>query len=147
MRRHQQRGNALVETALSFTIIVPVLLGTFQFGLAFYYYNGLANAVRAGARYAGLRTYDSATATPSAAYVNAVRNMTVFGDPAGGTVPVVRGLTPEHIRIEVLTGGAVPRQIRVSIRDFPMNVVLKTFRVSKPESVFPYLGNYAPEGS
>lgn len=146
MRRTRQKGNALVETALAFTIIIPVLVGTFQFGLAFIYYNGLANAVRAGARYAGLRTYDSATTTPSAAYMNAVRNMTVYGDPAGGTSPVVRGLTPGHIQIEVLTDRTVPQRIRVSVREFPMNVVLKTFLVSKPEAIFPYLGNYAPEG-
>lgn len=145
MRRKRQKGNALVETALAFTIIIPVLVGTFQFGLAFIYFNGLANAVRAGARYAGLRTYDSSTTTPSAAYINAVRNMTVYGDPAGGTSPVVRGLTPEHIRIEVLTDRTVPQRIRVSVSEFPMNVVLKTFRVSKPEAIFPYLGNYAPE--
>lgn len=145
MRRRTQRGNALVETALAFAIIIPVFTGTFQFGLAIHYYNGLANAVRAGARYAGLRTYDSATAMPSAGYVNAVRNMTVYGDPAGGTVPVVSGLAPEHVQIEVLALSNVPHRIRVSIREFPMNVALGTFRVSKPEAVFPYLGNYAPE--
>lgn len=145
MRRRRQRGNALIEAALAFTVLVPVFLGTFQFGLAFVYYNNLANAVRAGARYAGLRTYDSPTTTPSAAFTNAVRNMTVYGDPNGGARPVVQGLTPAHVQVTVITDRTVPQQIRVSIRQFPMNVVLKTFQISKPEAVFPYLGNYAPE--
>jgi Flp pilus assembly protein TadG len=144
MRRQREKGSALVEAALAFTILIPVFLGTFQFGLAFFYYNELANAVRAGARYASYRTYDSPTLTPSAAYVNAVRNMTVYGNPAGGTQPVVRGLTPAHVSVTVISTNLVPQRIRVSINRFPMNVVLKTFNVSKPEAVFPHLGVYAP---
>lgn len=144
-RTSGQRGNAFIETALAFTILVPVFLGTFQFGLAFYYYNELASAVRAGARYASYRTYDSATATPSTAFVSAVRNMTVYGNPDGGVKPVVQGLNTSHIEVTVQTELQMPRYVRVSVRDFSMNVVLKTFRISKPEAVFPYLGVYAPE--
>lgn len=144
-RSLRQRGNAFIETALAFTILVPVFLGTFQFGLAFYYYNELASAVRAGARYASYRTYDSASATPSAAFVAAVQNMTVYGNPAGGVKPVVQGLSPSNIQVTFQTELQMPRYVRVSVRDFSMNVVLKTFRISKPESVFPFLGVYAPE--
>lgn len=144
MRRRRQRGNALVEAALGFTVLFPVLLGTFQFGLAFYYYNELASAVRAGARYGSVRTYDSATSTPSAAYVQAVRNVAVFGHPAGGTRPLVQGLTAEHVSVSMVMTRGVPSHVRVRINNFPMNVILKTFTISKPEAVFPYLGNYAP---
>jgi Flp pilus assembly protein TadG len=145
MRRRRQRGNALIESALAFIVLVPVFLGTFQFGLAFYYYNHLASAVRAGARYASYRTYDSPSATPSSAYVEAVRNMAVYGDPNGGNLPVVKGLQPSHINVSVQTVNQVPAYVRVTVQNFPMNVVLKTFQVSKPEAVFPYLGVYAPE--
>jgi Flp pilus assembly protein TadG len=144
-RVRRQQGNVLVETALAFTLLVPVFLGTFQFGLAFFYYNELASAVRAGARYANYRTYDSRSSTPSSAFVTAVRNMTVYGNPAGGTGPVVPGLRPEHIAVKVQLKQQVPHQVRVSVLNFPMNVVLKTFQISKPEAVFPYLGVYAPE--
>lgn len=144
MKRRNQRGNALIEAALAFTILFPVFLGTFQFGLAFYYYNELVNAVRAGARYGSYRTYDSPSSTPSSTYVAAVRNMTVFGHPGGGTRPVVRGLTLNHINVTVQHVSGVPRYVRVAINQFPMNVVLTTFRVSRPSAVFPYLGVYAP---
>lgn len=145
MRRRRQRGNALIESALAFIVLVPVFLGTFQFGLAFYYYNHLASAVRAGARYASYRTYDSPNATPSAGYAQAVRNMTVYGDPNGGSRPVVKGLQPSHVNVSVQTINQAPAYVRVSVQNFPMNVVLRTFQMSKPEAVFPYLGVYAPE--
>lgn len=145
MKRRSQNGNALIEAALSLAVLGPIFLATFQFGLAFVCYNNLANAVRAGARYAAVRTYDSPTATPSAAFIRDVRNMTVYGDPHGGGRPVVAGLTPGHVEVAVITDRTVPQQIRVSIRQFPMNVLVKTFQISKPEAVFPYLGHYAPE--
>ena len=47
-RRTRQRGNALVEFALAFGFLFPVITGTFQFGYAFFVYNELQNAVRAG---------------------------------------------------------------------------------------------------
>jgi hypothetical protein len=71
--------------------------------------------------------------------------MTVYGNPDGGVRPVVEGLTTSHIEVTVQTEMQLPRYVRVSVRDFSMNAVLKTFRISKPEAVFPYLGVYAPE--
>lgn len=38
-RKRSQRGNAMLEFALAFSIIVPVFLSTFQFGYTFYVYN------------------------------------------------------------------------------------------------------------
>lgn len=73
--RHGSRsGSAILEFALSFVLIFPLLAGSFQFGYSFYVYNRMQTAVEGGARYASLRTYDSETATPSPAYLNAVRN-------------------------------------------------------------------------
>ena len=63
-RRSNQRGNTLVEFALSFSLLVPVFLGVYEFGYAFYVYNEMQTAVRSGARYASRRVYDSATSYP-----------------------------------------------------------------------------------
>ena len=59
MRRSKQKGNrergsAMVEFALSATLIVSFFAGVFQFGYSFYAYNALEEAVRGGARYASL---------------------------------------------------------------------------------------------
>ena len=58
-RRRKSGGNALIEFALAFGFLFPVLTGTFQFGYAFFVYNELQTAVREGARYAAFKTYDS----------------------------------------------------------------------------------------
>lgn len=142
--RSGSRGGAMVEFALAFVFLLPLFYGTFQFGLGFFYYNELASAVRAGARYASYRKYDSNSHFPSAGYALAVQQMTACGDPRGCLRPVVPGLTPGHIDVRIEFVAGVPGLVTVSIRDFPLNVVFKTYKLSKPSTTFPYLGVYAP---
>ena len=142
--RARQRGNAILEFALAFTFLLPLFLGTLQFGLTFFYYNELVNSVRAAARFAGMRNYDSPNSTPSAAYVASVRNVAVYGNPAGGTTPVVPGLNPENIKVTLTFLNGVPSTVRVGVQNFSMNAIVKRITVSKPYSVFPYLGVYMP---
>lgn len=52
-RRHS-RGQALVEFALVFPLIVLLLFGVFDLGRAIYSYNTIANAARLGARIAAV---------------------------------------------------------------------------------------------
>ena len=67
-RRHREGGSVMVEFTISLTFLIPLFLGAWAFGYTFYQYSKLENAVRAGARYASLRTYDSSTSTPSTAW-------------------------------------------------------------------------------
>jgi Flp pilus assembly protein TadG len=140
----RRRGNAILEFALAATFLAPLFLAAFQFGLGFFYANQLTNAVRAGARYASLRPYDSATVSPSETYLKAVRNMTVYGNPAGGTIPVIAGLTAANVEVTVSMANGAPAQVRVAIRDYSMNALLKRYSSLRPEAVFPYLGVYMP---
>jgi Flp pilus assembly protein TadG len=117
-RRGNRRGNAMLEFALSSAVLIPMMAATFQFGLAFYQYNKLQSAVREGARYAALRTYDSASATPSAAFSSAVANMVVYGSPAGGTTPVVTGVQTSNVNIGVAMVNGVPSTMTVWIDSF-----------------------------
>jgi Flp pilus assembly protein TadG len=142
--RRKQRGNAIIEFALAFTFLLPVFLGTFQLGLTMFYYNELVNAVRAAARYAGMRNYDSPTSTPSAAYLASVQNLAVYGHPDGGTTPVVPELKPEHIRVTVTFENSVPSKVTVALNNFSMNAILKRMTISKPLATFPYLGVFMP---
>ncbi len=50
-----ERGQALVEFALIFTMLVILLFGIAEFGRGWYYANVLSNGARAGARYASLQ--------------------------------------------------------------------------------------------
>ena len=78
MRRNGQArrrsGSVMVEFTVATSVLIPLFLGGWAFGFTFYQYVQLENAVRSGARYASLRTYDSATSTPSSAFLTAVQN-------------------------------------------------------------------------
>jgi len=144
-RRHAQRGDAIIEFALSFAFLFSIFTGVFQFGYAFYQYNYLENAVRGGARYASLRAYDSATSTPSAAYLTAVRNMVLYGDPSGGAQPVTPGLTADKVTVTMTFERNVPRGVTVAISNYQIDAVFTRLTLSnKPKVSFPFLGRYAP---
>ena len=49
-RRHGRRGQALVEFALVFPIVIVVLLAIFDLGRLVFAYNDITNAARQGAR-------------------------------------------------------------------------------------------------
>ena len=83
--------------------------------------------------------------TPSEAYINAVRNTVVYGDPNGGTLPVAPGLTPENVTITVTFDTGVPRDVTVGIMDFETNAVVNMLEFStKPSITVPYVGRFDP---
>lgn len=143
-KRRRQGGNAIIEFALAFGFLFPAVTGTFQFGYAFFVYNELQNAVREGARYAGFKTYESSSSTPTTAFTNEVQNSVVYGNPAGGTVPVVQNLTTDNVLVTVNWVNGVPGSITVSIQNYTLDAFLKTFTISKPSATFSYMGVYAP---
>jgi len=139
----------MIEFTLSLTFLIPLFLGLWSFGYSFFQYSELENAVRSGARYASLQTYDSASATPSSAFLTAVQKATVYGDPAADTssaTPVVAGLNTSNVKLTVtFTSTGAPSAMTVSITGF----VLKTYVGSvtlnnKPYVWFPYLGTFGP---
>ena len=65
LRSTRRRGNALIELALATALMVPILIGTFEFGYTFYVYNLLSTQVRGGSRYASFRTFRSQDAASS----------------------------------------------------------------------------------
>jgi Flp pilus assembly protein TadG len=144
MRRSRQ-GSALLEFALAASILVPLFTGTFQFGYTLYVYNNLQSAVRGGARYASMRSYDSASSTPSNQFSTAVKNMVIFGNPDGTGQPVSRGLTPSNVQIQPNMNGAAPESITVQIAAYTIDAVFTSFTFNgKPSTTFPYTGTAAP---
>jgi Flp pilus assembly protein TadG len=145
MRMRSRRGNAILEFAIASSILVPLFAGVFQFGYTLYVYNSLDSAVRGGARYASLRAYDSATAAPSEAYLKAVGNMVVYGNPDGAGGPVAPGLSLANVQVLPTMNGAAPESITVQIADYTVDAVFTTFRFKgKPSVTFPYSGTPAP---
>jgi Flp pilus assembly protein TadG len=145
LRTERRRGTALIEFGVAFSLAFLLMGGTFQFGYAFHVYNKLQNGVRSGARYASLRSYDSSTATPSAAFLTAVKNMVVYGAPEGGSSPVVLGLSPDAVGVQVTFSDGVPSVMTVAINQFETSVAVATMRwAGKPASSFRYQGRFAP---
>jgi Flp pilus assembly protein TadG len=101
-----RRGTAMLEFAIGSGVLIAAFTGTFQFGYTFLQYNNLENAVVRGARYASVKSYDSATSTPSDAFKTAVKNMVVYGSPTAGTTPVLPGLTVDNLRLPMCTRGS-----------------------------------------
>src|SRR5437868_13651904 len=106
-----RKGNAMLEFALAAGILLPAFAGTFQFGYTFHIYNSLQTAVRDGARYASMQSYDSATSTPSTAFATAVKNVAVYGNSAGTGDPIAPGLTTANVQVLPVMKGAIPTSI------------------------------------
>lgn len=145
-RLRTAHGNAVIEFAVGFGLLFPILYGTFEFGYAFFLYNQLKNATREAARYAALKTYDSNSSSYTSAYGAAVKNMVVYGDPNGGATPIVSGLSTDNVSVTVVFFRNRPGTVTARINGYPLDTVFRTFRLNKPSCTFPYAGRYAPLG-
>jgi Flp pilus assembly protein TadG len=136
----------MVEFAIGVGLMLAAFTGTFQFGYTFLQYNNLQNAVARGARYASLVPYDSATATPSAAFKAAVRNMVLYGTPSAGTTPVLPGLTAANVNVVPSFGTlGIPLTMTVSISGYTIDSIFaKSALSNKPQVTFTYQGVWSP---
>ncbi len=108
-----ERGAALVEFAIVATVFLSVMFGVLEFGRLFWTHNALRDAARRGVRYAAIRKND-------AAGMQAVKNMVVYGDPAGSGQPIVNGLTTSNVSLEYqnYNGLQLSSRATVSITNF-----------------------------
>jgi Flp pilus assembly protein TadG len=88
-----QRGVALLELALSLSLLITIVFGITEFGRAIFQYNTLAKAARDAARYLVVRD-------PSAAGVVAdAKCMAVYGNPTCTGNALVSGLTTAMVTV------------------------------------------------
>ena len=67
IRKNSERGNALLEFAVGWTVLWFLFAGVYQFGYAFYVYNVMLTAVAHAAELGSKITYDTSTPGPSPA--------------------------------------------------------------------------------
>lgn len=139
----KERGTALIELSFLLPILVSLFLGTWSIGYSCFVYSELEASVLSGARYGSKITYD---ATNTSAFSTAVQNVVVYGDPSGGTSPVVSGLQTSEVNVSVSTTNGAPTAVTVSISNYNlfgpwMNAVAL---VNKPWIQIPFMGNYLP---
>ena len=143
----RQRGSVLVEFTLSLSFLVALFLGIWQFGYAFFLYAELEQSVRAGARYAAQLKYESATSTPTSAFLTAVKNVVVYGDPApaNGATPVAPGLTTGNVTLTVTFTLGVPTGMAVAITGYQVPTYYgNATLVGRPTTWFPFVGIFGP---
>ncbi len=142
----RRRGIAVVEFSLGATLLFGALAGTFEIGFSLLQYDTLQGAVAQAARYAAIAPYDSATTAPSTAFLNSVKNMAVYGNPAGGTTPILHGLTTQNVNLTVTFSNGVPYTMKLFITGYTINALFSTYSLSgKPQAIFPYQGVWAPD--
>lgn len=143
--RPYRAGQVLIEFAGGASVLLALFAGTFWLGYTFIQYNRLQSAVAQGARYASLIPYDSATATPSDAFLSAVRNVAIYGNPSSGGTPVVPGLAPENVNLSVTFTHGVPHTMTVWISGYSIGAVFSTTTLTtKPRATYLYQGIWAP---
>jgi Flp pilus assembly protein TadG len=150
--RRNQRGNAMIEFAFAAGVLIPLFLGTFQFGYTFYVYNLLSTQMRAGARYASLKTFACQSSGEISSFKTAVKNVIMYGNSAGTGHLIEPGLTAGQIDVEIKDAGGndadathIPSYVYVSTLNYSLNAVITNFTFSgKPVVQFPYVGRYAP---
>ncbi len=85
-RRKRERGSALLEGALCFTLFLIILFGTIDFGRGVFAYNFVSYAAREGARYAIVRGQSSGHAASAADITSFVKKEAIALDPSALTV-------------------------------------------------------------
>ncbi len=113
--KKDQRGSTLVEFAIGATVFLTVMFAVLEFGRALWVHNALSDAARRGARYAVVHP-----ATDSAA----VKNVVVYGDPAGGTNPVVNNLTTGNVNVTYSGFGLSGGTATVTVTNYQFQFVI-----------------------
>jgi Flp pilus assembly protein TadG len=124
-----QRGSTLVEFAIGATVFITAMFAVLEFGRALWTHNALADAARRGARFAihqpassppGFKT----TGTNVGPSVMAIKRMAVYGDPGGGTTPMVDNLTPDNIDVTYQDFGLGEGTVGVTIKNYQFQFVI-----------------------
>ncbi len=114
-RNSSERGATLVELAIAITVFLTSMFAVVEFGRALWVHNALADAARRGARYA--------TLNPASSAAN-VKNVVVYGDPTGGTQPVVNNLATSNVNVVYSGFGLNDGTVSVSITNYQFTFVL-----------------------
>ncbi len=127
-----QSGATLVEFAIGATVFLTALFGIIEFGRLLWTHNALADAARRAARYA----VNQPASTPAGAKttglnvgpsLTAIRNVAVYGDPAGGSQPMVNNLTTANLNVQYTDFGVGAGTVAVTITNYQFQFVMPIF--------------------
>jgi Flp pilus assembly protein TadG len=137
-KNKSERGNALLEFALGWSILWALFAGIYQFGYSFYVYNTVLTSVANAAELGSKMTYDTASPTT---YSDALKNMVVYGSTTAGTTPIVRGLATSNVTVTVNLAGTIPSDVTITINNYTIDAVFTTFTFNgKPRATTVFMG-------
>ena len=110
-----ERGATLVEYSIAVMVFMVAMFAVIEFGRAIWVHNALSDAARRGARYAALH---------SAADVADVKNVVVFGDPAGGSQPTVPNLSTTNVEVTYSNFGLNTGTVSVKVTNYQFQFVI-----------------------
>lgn len=116
-QNHQARtqsgraGQSMVEFALSFSLILMLIMGIFEIGRSVWSYTTVAYAARQGARYAIVRSALGASGADSTAIDDAVKSNAIGLNP--DQLSIVKTWTPDNSR---------GSQFEITVR-YPVNLL------------------------
>ena len=113
--RNNERGSTLVEFSIGVTVFLTAMFGVMEFGRALWVHNALTDAARRGARYATMHSQND---------VDSVKNVVVYGDPAGGGQPMLNNLTTANVNVTYNNFGLNDGTVSVSITNYQFQFVI-----------------------
>ncbi|MEJ2087074.1 MAG: TadE/TadG family type IV pilus assembly protein [Gammaproteobacteria bacterium] len=109
LRSARARGAVLVETVVVLPLLLALILGTAEFGHAFWQYSTLTKSVRDGARFAASQGVLGSTGVVvlTAQLTSDVSNVVVYGNVSGSGAPVLNGFTTSAVTLEAPGDGDI----------------------------------------
>lgn len=110
-----ERGSTLVEFSLAAMVFMLGMFAVVEFGRALWVHNALSDAARRGARYAVLHSANDA---------QQVKNVVVYGNPAGGTQPIINNLGTGNVTVTYSQFALGKGTASVSITNYQFEFVI-----------------------
>jgi len=118
-----------VEFAIAATVFVTAMFAVIEFGRALWTHNALADAARRAARYAVNQPASNpagakVTGTNVGPSIAAIRNVAIYGNPAGTGQPMVSGLAPANLDVKYTNFGVGSGTVAVTVINYQFQFVI-----------------------
>ena len=138
-RSKSERGNAMLEFALGWSILWMVFSGLYQIGYAYYLYNVMLESTSNAAVLGSRLAFDTGN---SSAFTTALKNVVLYGDETAGTKTLVPRMTASNVNVNYHPDvNGFPQFVTVNITGYTINALFTSFSLpNKPGATTKYYG-------
>lgn len=137
-RSHKERGQSLVELAISLTVLILLLSGAVDFGMALFSYVQIRDAAQEGALYGSLYPnnpsgpYDPSNSLNATAIQQRIQT--------SSTSPIIKNLPSANIQVELIPIGAPPCEGSTDAGSGPVANAIRVTINYNYQLIMPYIG-------